>query len=144
MESSSDLQFSARSSRHPVCHSSQVDSPHQVHLARVDLEDVESRGLIGIWKLDFPVNSAWPQQGSIKNVYSVCGHEYLQKTASMSGSDLSYEGALFLSWTTQEFILSYEEAWPVAASRLCCLALHRSRSDGWLEIYYSLRTLSQS
>jgi hypothetical protein len=43
-------------------HLLQVDAAHQVHLARVDLDDVQARGLAGVGELDLPVDASWPQQ----------------------------------------------------------------------------------
>ena len=30
--------------------------------------------LIGIWKLNLPVNPSWPEEGLVKNINSICSH----------------------------------------------------------------------
>ena len=64
--------------RHLISHLLQVNAPHQIHLATVNLEDVKPRALVRVWELDFAVNPAGPQQSSIQDIYPVGGHEDLQ------------------------------------------------------------------
>lgn len=46
---------------HLVGHLLQVDAPHQVHLPRVDPQDVDPRRLGRVWELDLAVDTARPQ-----------------------------------------------------------------------------------
>ena len=67
-----------RTHRHLVSNLLEVNAAHEVHLATVNLQDVKPRPLIGIGKLNLPVNPARPKQCSIQYVYSVGSHQHLQ------------------------------------------------------------------
>lgn len=49
-----------KTDRHLVSYFLEVDAPHQVHFAAVDLQDVESGALVGVGELDLAVNPAGP------------------------------------------------------------------------------------
>ena len=48
------------------------------HTPGVDLEDVVAGRVVGVWKLDLPVDPAWPEQRGIEDIDSVRGHQHLQ------------------------------------------------------------------
>ena len=64
-----------RTDRHLVSHFLEVNAAHQVHLAVVDLQDVESGALVRVGELDLAVNPARSQQCCIQNVYPVGCHQ---------------------------------------------------------------------
>eukprot|EP00955_Chlamydomonas_euryale_P009987 107350-Chlamydomonas_euryale.AAC.8 len=71
------LELGARCSRHHVGDLGQVDAACEVHLAGVDLEDVDARGLVGVRELNFAVNAARAQQRGVEDVNAVGCHEHL-------------------------------------------------------------------
>ena len=68
------LRLRTRCPYHLLAYSSQIDPPHQVHLPRVDFEDLDSRVEGGVGELYLPVDPAGPQQGRVKDVDSVSRH----------------------------------------------------------------------
>merc|ERR1719458_697960 len=75
--SASSLHFSTRAPTHLLCDLPQVDPPCQVHLSGVNLENVETSVLIRRGEFDFPVNATRSEQGGVKDVNPVCGHDHL-------------------------------------------------------------------
>jgi hypothetical protein len=71
------LRLGARSSQHLLADLSEVDSPHQVHLARVNFKNLDSGVEGGIGEFDFAVDAAGSQQGGIQDIDSVGGHDDL-------------------------------------------------------------------
>lgn len=47
-----------KTDRHLVSYFLEVNAPHQVHFAAVDLEDVKSGALVGVGELNLAVNPA--------------------------------------------------------------------------------------
>lgn len=73
------LHLRPRGSGHAVRHLPQIDPPHQVHLARVDLQDVKPGGLVGVGELDLAIDPARPQQRRVQDVNPVGRHQHLQQ-----------------------------------------------------------------
>lgn len=61
----SDIRVSKQTYRHLVSNFLEVNAPHQIHFAAVNLEDVKSRPLVGVGELNLPVNPAWSEQSCI-------------------------------------------------------------------------------
>ena len=68
-----------KTDRHLIGYFLEVNAPHQIHFAAVDLQDVKSGALIGVGEFNLAVNPAWSQQCSIQDVYPVGGHQDLQQ-----------------------------------------------------------------
>ena len=76
--SAASLHLSSRRASHHFSDLLQVDATIEVHLAGVDLQDVVAGRVVGVWKLDLPVNPARPEQRRIEDIDSVRGHQHLQ------------------------------------------------------------------
>ena len=72
------LELRARRVGHAVRNLLQVDPARQVHLAGVDLEDVQAGGLVGVGELDFAVNAPRAEQGGVQDVNPVGRHQDLR------------------------------------------------------------------
>lgn len=75
--SADSLAFGTGGARHLLRDLHEVDPAHQVHLARVNLEDVEASVLVGVRELDLSVDTARSQQSIVKDVNSVGRHDNL-------------------------------------------------------------------
>ena len=77
----------------------EVDAPHQVHLPRVDLEDVHAAVLRGVGELDLAVDASRAEQGAVQDVQAVRRHDHLDLVARLEAVELVEElehGALHL------------------------------------------------
>ena len=77
----------------------QVDSAHQVHLPRVNLQDVHPRVLRGVGELDLTIDAPGTEQRRVQNVQSVRRHDHLDLVARLEPVQLVQQlqhGALHL------------------------------------------------
>lgn len=79
------LELCTRSTCHLVCNLFEIDATHEVHLARVNLQDVKPGRLVGVWELNLTVDAPRPQQRRIEDVNSVGSHENLDDRAGSHG-----------------------------------------------------------
>ena len=80
--------LSTRRSWHHFCNLPQVDPTSEIHLSRVDLQNVQSGLLIWWRKLNLAIDSAWPEKGRVKDVDSVGGHDDLNVLGSLKSVKL--------------------------------------------------------
>lgn len=66
----------------------EVDAAHEVHLARVDLEDVHARALAGVGELDLAVDAAGAQERGVEDVYPVGRHQHLDLVGRLKAVQL--------------------------------------------------------
>lgn len=71
------LWFSTWCSCHLLSYLAQIYSPHQVHLTRMDLQNLQTRVEGWIGKLYFSVNTARSEQGRVKDIDTICSHDDL-------------------------------------------------------------------
>ncbi len=71
------LELCAGGAGHLVGDLAQVDPANQVHLARVNAQDVSAGGLVGVGELNLAVDAARPQQRRVQDVDSVGRHQHL-------------------------------------------------------------------
>lgn len=80
MEGSSgvtDLTLRARGVRHFLGDDLEVDTPQQVHLARVDTHDIHARREGRVREFDLAVDSTRTQQRRVEDIDAICRHHHL-------------------------------------------------------------------
>mmetsp|Transcript_8153 Transcript_8153/g.18160 ORF Transcript_8153/g.18160 Transcript_8153/m.18160 type:complete len:277 (+) Transcript_8153:97-927(+) len=88
---------------HLCCYLPQVDSAHQVHLPRMDLQDLRARFFVWIGELHLAVDSPRSQQGVIQDVDTIRCHDNLDVLSCFKTIKLVEQlqhGALHLRVTT--------------------------------------------
>jgi hypothetical protein len=68
------LSLGTTSASHAFSNLSEVNAAHEVHFARVNLQDVKSTVLVGVGDLNFSIDTARTEQSIVKNINSVSGH----------------------------------------------------------------------
>merc|ERR1712139_556587 len=94
------LQLGAACAGHELGNLTKVDAARQVHLARMDLQNLKPRVLVGCWELNLAVNPAWPEKRRVQDVDAVGRHDDLDILCCLKTVELVEQlehGALHLA-----------------------------------------------
>mmetsp|Transcript_31970 Transcript_31970/g.75966 ORF Transcript_31970/g.75966 Transcript_31970/m.75966 type:complete len:221 (+) Transcript_31970:65-727(+) len=85
------LELGARGTAHRVGDLLEVYPAHEVHLARVDLEDVDPAALARVGELDLAVDAAGAQERGVEDVHAVGRHQHLDLVGGLEPVELVQE-----------------------------------------------------
>mmetsp|Transcript_11163 Transcript_11163/g.19080 ORF Transcript_11163/g.19080 Transcript_11163/m.19080 type:complete len:284 (-) Transcript_11163:605-1456(-) len=109
------LHLRARGATHFIRNLLQVDSPHQIHLAGVDLQNIQARRLGGVGELDFAIDASRTEQRRVQKFHAVSCHQHLNFVGGLKTVQLVEK----LEHRALNFRVTASAA-----------ALHASRADG--------------